>query len=168
MPQEDGPEIGADATLHTVTQLGHELGITARTLRFYEDKGLVTPGRAGTTRVYTARDRARMIIILRGKRLGFSLREIKEYLDLYDLDPTQAKQTKALIKAVQVRIVRLQDQRIALEQTMAELRQVEAHAQAALRTFGDLPELPSHTPKRTKPKTVAAEDAAPLLTGRSE
>ncbi|MBV9755883.1 MAG: MerR family transcriptional regulator, partial [Alphaproteobacteria bacterium] len=67
---------------YTVTQLSAELGVTPRAIRFYETKGLLAPRRAGTTRVYTHRDRARLILILRGKRLGFSLREIKEYLEL--------------------------------------------------------------------------------------
>ena len=73
-----------------------------------------------------------MILILRGKRLGFTLREIKEYLDLYDADPTQAKQLRLLLKAVHSRILRLEDQRVALNQTLAELREVEAQANAAL------------------------------------
>ena len=93
----------------------------ARTIRFYEDKGLITPQRAGSTRVYTARDRARMILILRGKRLGFTLREIKEYLDLYDADVTQREQLRLLLRAVQARIGRLEEQRTALEQALAEL-----------------------------------------------
>ncbi len=71
-------------SLYSVTELGKELGVSARTIRFYEDKGLLSPSRVGNNRVYAARDRARMILILRGKQLGFSLREIKEYLDLYD------------------------------------------------------------------------------------
>lgn len=71
-----------DRTFVMVTDLARELGITARALRFYEDKGLITPHRVGATRIYTARERARMILVLRGKRLGFSLREIKDYLDL--------------------------------------------------------------------------------------
>jgi DNA-binding transcriptional MerR regulator len=116
----------------SVTQLGKELGVSARTIRLYEDKGLISPHRAGNTRVYTPRDRTRMILILRGKRLGFTLREIKEYLDLYDADPTQAKQLRLLLKAVHSRILRLEDQRVALNQTLAELREVEAQANAAL------------------------------------
>jgi len=122
---------GADPFL-TVTQLARDLGITARTIRFYEDKGLITPQRAGSTRVYTGRDRARMILILRGKKLGFTLREIKEYLDLYDADPTHARQIKLLLKAVRSRILRMEDQRVALHQALTELRAVEAQAITAL------------------------------------
>jgi DNA-binding transcriptional MerR regulator len=77
-----------------------------------------------------------MILILRGKRLGFTLREIKEYLDLYAVDPTHAKQLRLLLKSVASRIQRLEEQRIALDQTLDELREVEAQAQAALVNLG--------------------------------
>jgi DNA-binding transcriptional MerR regulator len=122
--------------LYSVTELGKDLGVSARTIRLYEDKGLISPRRAGNNRVYTARDRSRMILILRGKRLGFSLREIKEYLDLYDVDPTHAKQLRLLLTSVHSRIVRLEDQRVALDQTLEELREVEAQANAALVNLG--------------------------------
>jgi DNA-binding transcriptional MerR regulator len=118
--------------MYSVTQLGNELGITARAIRFYEDKGLLSPARAGTTRVYTQRDRARMILILRGKRLGFSLKEIKEYLDLYDADPRQAAQNKVLLRGVQARIRLLEEQRQALDQTLDELREIERETVKAL------------------------------------
>ncbi len=81
----------AGSVLYSVSELGQDLGVSARTIRFYEDKGLIAPRRVGNNRVYTLRGPARMILILRGKRLGFTLREIKEYLDLYDADPTHAK-----------------------------------------------------------------------------
>jgi DNA-binding transcriptional MerR regulator len=117
---------------YSVTQLGLDLGVSARAIRFYEDKGLVSPRRAGNNRVYTTRDRARMILILRGKKLGFTLREIKEYLDLYDADPTHAKQLRLLLKAVRSRIVQLEDQRVALDEALGELREVEAQTRHAL------------------------------------
>lgn len=116
----------------TVTQLARDLGITARTIRFYEDKHLISPQRAGSTRIYTGRDRARMILILRGKRLGFSLREIKEYLDLYDVDHTQAEQIRLLLTAVHKRLENLREQRRALETTITELEDVERQAEEAL------------------------------------
>ena len=116
----------------TVTELARELGVTPRTIRFYEDRGLVLPRRAGTTRVYAARDRARLILILRGKRLGFSLREIKEYLDLYDADPTHASQLRRLLDGVRARVALLEEQSSALDETLTELRKIEAHASAAL------------------------------------
>jgi len=117
---------------YSVTQLGLDLGVSARAIRFYEDKGLVSPRRAGKNRVYTTRDRARMILILRGKKLGFTLREIREYLDLYDADPTHAKQLRLLLKAVRSRIVQLEDQRVALDEALGELREVEAQTHHAL------------------------------------
>ena len=123
-----------DAELfHTVTQLAAELGVTARTIRFYEDKGLITPRRAGSTRVYTVRDRARMILILRGKRLGFSLREIKDYLDLYDVDHTQAEQLRVLRAAVAKRLASLREQYVALKETIAELEDIQHQADLAAR-----------------------------------
>lgn len=122
--------------LYSVTELGKDLGVSARTIRLYEDKGLISPSRAGNNRIYTPRDRSRMVLILRGKRLGFKLREIKEYLDLYDVDPTHAKQLRLLLKSVHSRIARLEDQRVALDQTLAELRDVVAQANAALINLG--------------------------------
>ena len=116
---------------HTVTQLARDLGITARTIRFYEDKGLISPQRAGRTRVYTARDRARMILILRGKRLGFSLREIRDYLDLYGVDHSQAEQLRLLRTGVANRLASLRDQFQALQQTIAELEDVQRQAEEA-------------------------------------
>ena len=120
----------------TVTQLAGELGVSARTIRFYEDRGLICPQRAGSTRVYTGRDRARMILILRGKRLGFSLRDIKEYLDLYDVDHTQAEQLRLLRLSVAKRLGSLREQFQALEQSIAELEDVQRQAEAA---FAELP-----------------------------
>ena len=132
-----GKKSNAPAAMHfySITQLSEVLGVTARSLRFYEDKGLILPRRAGGNRVYTARDRARMILILRGKQLGFTLREIKEYLDLYDVDPTRAKQLRVLLKTVRSRISRLEDQRVAVNKTLSELREIEAQARRALAGF---------------------------------
>ncbi len=121
---------GSDA-FRTVTQLACDLGITARTIRFYEDKGLIAPQRAGSTRVYTGRDRARMILILRGKRLGFSLREIKDYLDLYSVDHTQAEQLRLLRTGVAKRLASLREQLQALQQTIEELEDVQRQADTA-------------------------------------
>ena len=122
----------ANERLYTVTELARELNVTARSVRFYEDKGLIAPQRAGNNRIYTARDRARMMLILRGKRLGFRLREIKEYLDLYDTDVTQKAQLRALIRSVRHRVSLLEDQRRALDETLAELGDIERQAMVAL------------------------------------
>jgi DNA-binding transcriptional MerR regulator len=123
----------AQGRLYTVTELATALGMTARAIRFYEDKGLITPQRAGTTRVYSARDRARMILILRGKRLGFSLSTIKEYLDLYDTDITQHAQLRLLLTSVAKRRDQLLAQRQAIEEALSELSDITAQAQAALK-----------------------------------
>lgn len=118
--------------LYTVTELANELGMTARAIRFYEDKGLITPQRAGTTRVYSVRDRARMILILRGKRLGFSLSTIKEYLDLYDTDITQHAQLKLLLGSISKRRAQLVAQRQAIDEALSELSGIAAQTEAAL------------------------------------
>ena len=125
-------ETDTSAPLYSVSQLARQLGVTARTIRFYEDKNLITPQRAGTTRVYTHRDRARLVLILRGKRLGFSLREIKEFLDLYDADPEHHLQTKQLQAAVRKRMVKLQEQRNAIDQSLTELNEIDRQCDAAL------------------------------------
>lgn len=107
--------------LYSVTELAEELGITPRAIRFYETKGLIKPQRAGTTRVYTHRDRARMQLILRGKRLGFTLADIKEYLDMYEVDPSKVKQVKLLLEKIERRVDELEQQREDLETTLQEL-----------------------------------------------
>jgi DNA-binding transcriptional MerR regulator len=114
-----------------VNQLAEELGMTPRAIRFYEAKGLIAPRRLGTTRVFTRRDRARLLLVLRGKRLGFSLAEIREYLDLFDNDPTQREQVKLLLGKVRQRLEVLEQQRRDLEQAVGELRDIEAQAVAA-------------------------------------
>jgi DNA-binding transcriptional MerR regulator len=139
LPEAHGESAGQ---FYSVTQLALDLGVTARTIRFYEDKGLISPRRAGNNRVYTLRDRARMILILRGKKLGFSLREIKEFLDLYDVDPTQAKQLRLLLTAVHDRIVQLEDQRVALDEALGELRDVESQTHNALEALGNVARSP--------------------------
>lgn len=125
---------GPTDTFFSVAELARALATTARTIRFYEDKGLIAPRRAGVMRVYTKRDSARMVLILRGKRLGFSLREIKEYLDLYDADPTQADQLRMLLKKVQDRLEMLEEQRQVVEEMMAELKDIEDQAISGLQS----------------------------------
>ncbi|NPD66680.1 MerR family DNA-binding transcriptional regulator [Lichenicola cladoniae] len=121
-----------DERLLTVTELAAELGVTARAIRFYEDKGLIQPGRVGATRAYTRREHARMQLILRGKRLGFSLREIKEFLDLYDVDPEHDEQKRLLLRAVRDRIRQLRVMNAALVRTLDELQAIELQVSSAL------------------------------------
>jgi len=108
-----------------IQQVARELGITQRTLRFYEDKGLIVPQRLGGMRVYTRREVARMRLILRGKRLGFSLREIAEFLDLYAADPTRREQMRHLGEQVRRHLAKLAQQREAINTTIAELQAME-------------------------------------------
>jgi DNA-binding transcriptional MerR regulator len=110
--------------LYSVTELANDLGVTPRALRFYEDKGLIAPQRAGNTRVYTHRDRGRLMLILRGKRLGFTLREVREWLELYEVDPDQSAQITHLKDKVRKRIEALEQQRGDLDATLGELREI--------------------------------------------
>jgi len=112
------------AELYSVTELANDLGVTPRALRFYEDKGLIAPQRAGTTRVYTHRDRGRLMLILRGKRLGFTLSEVREWLDLYEVDPDQSAQMVQLKDKVRKRIEALEQKRDDLDATLEELREI--------------------------------------------
>ena len=122
--------------LYTVTEVARELGVTPRAIRLYEDKGLIEPQRAGNTRVFTRRDRGRLILILRGKRLGFTLREVGEWLDLYDADPDQVEQMRLLLSKARDRITALERQHADLGQTLAELREIEAAVRDHLRAKG--------------------------------
>jgi len=117
---------------YTVPKLAKELGITPRAIRFYETKGLLIPQRAGSTRVYTHKDRARLILILRGKRLGFTLAEIQEFLDLYTIDPNHKEQTQMLLNKVEFRIDDLEEQRIELELVLTELNDIKTNCHEAL------------------------------------
>jgi DNA-binding transcriptional MerR regulator len=122
--------------IYSVTELARELDVTARTIRFYEDQGLILPQRAGTTRVYTHRERARMILILRGKRLGFSIKEIKEFLDLYVVDITHTGQLQLLLAKVRERARTLAEQKRALDETLRELKDIEKLTVDALQKKG--------------------------------
>ena len=106
----------------TIRQLTKEFSVTARTLRFYEDEGLIAPARRGQTRIYSTRDRARIILILRGRRVGFSLAEIREILDLYDVHDGGRTQILHARKKFEERVVTLERQRIDIEESLTELR----------------------------------------------
>lgn len=112
------------------------LDVSMRTLRFYEDKGLIAPQRVGTTRIYSRREIGRMRLILRGKHLGFTLRDIKEFLDLYDVDPEHHQQVRQLLGKVAERMAELRRQKRAIDQTLVELRLIEAQALAWLDARG--------------------------------
>ncbi len=122
--------------LYTVNQLAHEFGVTTRALRFYETKGLLAPQRVGSTRAYSRRDRGRLQLILRGKRLGFTLAEIKEYLSLYNVDTEQVEQLRLLHQRVQQRVSVLEQQRVDVERTLQELADIADQVNAALAQHG--------------------------------
>jgi DNA-binding transcriptional MerR regulator len=111
--------------LFAIADLAREFGISTRAIRFYETKGLLTPERVGSTRVFRRRDRARLILILRGKRLGFSLRDISEYLSLYDADRSQRAQVNLLVEMVDQRVQMLEQQLADLQTTIGELREIK-------------------------------------------
>ena len=125
-------EGGDRGELKSIQRVAAELGVTSRTIRFYEDKGLIAPQRAGSMRVYTKREIGRLQLILRGKRLGFTLRDIKEFLDLYEVDSLHLAQMRRLRERVVERIEELEMQREAIEQTVAELIEIERQASERL------------------------------------
>jgi DNA-binding transcriptional MerR regulator len=106
----------------TIRELSQEFGVTPRTLRFYEQKGMITPTRRGATRIYSAADRARIELILRGKRVGFALDEIKEILDLEAIDRGGRERLEPAIERFVARIEVLQQQREDVERAIAELQ----------------------------------------------
>ena len=109
----------------TVPELSRELGLTERAIRFYESKGLLAPKRAGNTRIFSYKDRARLIIIMRAKKLGFSLNGIKSFLDLYDVDSNNRKQTELGLNAVDERINILEEQRDEIKILLADLNEIK-------------------------------------------
>ena len=108
-------------THHSIGELCDEFGVTARALRFYEDEELISPERRGTQRLYTDRDRARLAWILRGKRVGLSLAEIKELLDLYDIGDGRRMQRLKTIEICQARVDKMKQQQVDIEATIKEL-----------------------------------------------
>jgi DNA-binding transcriptional MerR regulator len=116
----------------SITALAEEFGVTLRTVRHYEDVGLISPERRGTTRVFHARDRIRLQLILRGKRLGFSLPEIRTIVNMYDEQPGEAGQLQYLLDQIDVRRAELEQMRRDIDETMSELEHVEARCREDL------------------------------------
>ncbi len=125
--------VEADNRVQGIQDVAKELGLTLRTLRFYENEGLIFPQRVGNTRAYSKREIGRIQLILRGKRLGFSIKEFKEFLDLYDADPDHKEQMERLVARIRERLVDLKQQRNALDLTIDELTSIEKDAIAKLR-----------------------------------
>ena len=111
----------SDVDRYTISDLSAEFGVTARALRFYEDEGLIAPERRGTARIYSKADRARLAWILRGKRVGFSLGDIRELLDLYDPGDDRRRQREATVDRCRARIASLEAQKRDIDAAIAEL-----------------------------------------------
>lgn len=116
-----------------ISELAQEFGITTRTIRFYEDKGLLSPERRGQTRIYTPEDRVRLKLILRGKRLGFSLDESREIIELYDPGQGNVEQLNRLFERIESKRQQLRRQQRDIEKMLAQLDEATARTAAALK-----------------------------------
>ncbi len=125
-------ELEATSGEFSISELAREFEVTTRAIRFYEDEKLLTPGRNGRQRVYSARDRVRLKLILRGKRLGFSLNEVREIIDMYDLDSGEAGQLRYFLEQINHRRKSLQQQRDDIDLTLKELDLIESQCQQRL------------------------------------
>jgi DNA-binding transcriptional MerR regulator len=124
---------------YTITDLAREFGLTTRAIRFYEDHGLLAPRRAGRNRIYSPRDRVRLKLTLRGKRLGLSLSEIRELIDMYDTTPDEAPQLHRFLEVLEKRRAALEQQREDVQAVLAEIADLEKQCRDLLakRARGD-------------------------------
>jgi DNA-binding transcriptional MerR regulator len=143
-----------EARLYTITELAQEFDVTPRAIRFYEDMGLIAPARAGRNRVYAHRDRTRLKLTLRGKRLGLSLQEIKQLVDMYESPSDTAPQLQAFLGVLAAHRRQLEQQREDLEVTLAEIAQHEARCRTLLARAG-MPAAPQAAPARRHSKAAA-------------
>lgn len=125
---------GAAPQTWTIAQIAEEFGVTHRTVRHYEELGLISPERDGTRRIYHRRDRTRLGLILRGKRLGFPLEEIRTIIDLYDAPRGKRSQLEYVLGQIDERRTDLEQRRADLEAALAELDTFEARCRADLAT----------------------------------
>jgi DNA-binding transcriptional MerR regulator len=121
----------------SIAQLADEFRITHRTIRFYEDQGLISPQRRGSQRIFHPRDRVRLALVLRGKRLGFDLAQIRRIVDMYDQPPGEAGQLHYLLEQIAARRADLEQRRKDIEETLDELAEVERRCLADLTQLGD-------------------------------
>jgi len=129
------PEITIKPKLYSISDLATEFDVTPRAIRFYEDQGLLSPERKGRKRVYQERDRVRLKLVLRGKRLGFTLADVKEMFELYDSDPGEEGQLRYLIEMIEARRTILEQQRQDIEVVLHEMDGVEMRAKKALKAL---------------------------------
>jgi DNA-binding transcriptional MerR regulator len=120
------------ANTHTISELAQEFGITTRTIRFYEEKGLISPMREGQKRLYSNSDRVRIKLILRGKRIGMTLQECVDFIDMYDPEHNNAEQLRSLIDNVKRRRESLLQQKRDIDDMLAGLDEVQSLCEESL------------------------------------
>ena len=130
--KKQGAVAGAEPHALTISALAKEFGITTRTIRFYESRGLIAPKRIGTSRSYSKRDHARLILILRGRNLGFTVEDVGDYLALYDADPGQKAQTQLLLEKINSAIADLETKREDITRALAELNEIRTQCEKHL------------------------------------
>src|SRR3954452_1771713 len=130
-----GMDTGMDTSTWSIAELAVAYDVTLRTIRFYEDRGLLTPERRGTARVYHPRDKVRLGLILRGKRLGFSLDEVATIIDMYDAEPGEEGQLVYLLDQIGSRRAELEQRRRDIDETLRELAEVERRCRADLKAL---------------------------------
>ena len=121
--------------LHTISELAEEFEITTRTIRFYEDEGLLRPKRNGRQRIYSKRDYVRLKLILRGKRLGLSLSEISDIIELYDSDQGELGQLDSFLQSIRERRTILKQKRADIDTTLSELQRIERRCRTRLKSL---------------------------------
>ncbi|VXA79375.1 MULTISPECIES: MerR family transcriptional regulator [Aeromonas] len=134
------PPLPGKEITYSISELAHEFDITPRTIRYYEDEGLITPTREGQTRIYSHKDKIRLKLTLRGKRLGFSLAEIRELFDMYDTDRSSKTQLHSMIQLINAKRQSLHQQLEDIQMVMAELEAAEqrcANSLNSLKTSAD-------------------------------
>ena len=134
------PSLPGKEITYSISELAHEFDITPRTIRYYEDEGLITPTREGQTRIYSHKDKIRLKLTLRGKRLGFSLAEIRELFDMYDTDRSSKTQLHSMIQLIDAKRQSLRQQLEDIQMVMAELEAAEqrcANSLNSLKTSAD-------------------------------
>ena len=130
--KENGQQGDPAQEQFSISELSQEFDVTTRAIRFYEDEGLLEPHRQGRQRVYSSRDRVRLKLILRGKRLGFSLSEIGDIIDMYDSEPGEVGQLQYFIEKISVRRKTLKQQRDDIDVTLKELDSIEKQCRKSM------------------------------------